>query len=99
LLCKNIDLNSNPTPRHAQACRFSRIFAEAKIRTRQEPIRTESLLPVQIKLTFNEEVPLYQKLSQKIKELKALGMSHEEIAIKLTTTRKTVSKGLLHKIS
>jgi len=37
---------------------------------------------------------VYQKLGSKIMELKALGMSHEEIAAKLKINRKTVGKGL-----
>jgi DNA-binding NarL/FixJ family response regulator len=63
-------------------------------RTRQQPIRTLSLLSVTIKITINEAIPLYQKLSPKIKELKALGMLNQEIADKLTICRKTVRKGL-----
>jgi len=39
-------------------------------------------------------VPLYQKLAPKIKELKALGMLHEEIAARLKISRKTVRKGV-----
>ncbi|MBX7065619.1 MAG: hypothetical protein K1X28_00170 [Parachlamydiales bacterium] len=64
------------------------------LRTREGPIRTASLLPCQIKIPFSEDVPVYQKLSQKIKELKALGMTNEEIGNKLQTTRKTIRKGL-----
>jgi hypothetical protein len=65
------------------------------LRTRQGPIRTESLLPIQIKIPLNETIPVYQKLASKIKELKALGMSNEEIAAKLKINRKTVGKGLV----
>jgi len=59
-----------------------------------QPIRTLSLLPFQIKITFDQHVPLYQKLSSKIKELKVLGMTHEEIAASLKISRKTVRKSL-----
>ena len=64
-------------------------------RTRQGPIHTESLLPVQIKIPLNETVPVCQKLATKIKEHKALGMSNEEISLKLKINRKTVGKGLV----
>lgn len=53
-----------------------------------------SLIPVQIKITYNNNIPLYQKLAPKIKELKALGMTNVEIATKLQISRKTVRKGL-----
>ena len=59
-----------------------------------QPIRTMSLIPVQIKITYNNNIPLYQKLAPKIKELKALGMTNVEIATKLQISRKTVRKGL-----
>jgi len=39
-------------------------------------------------------VPLYQKLSSKIKELKALGMGNAEIEAKLNISKTTVRKGL-----
>jgi DNA-binding CsgD family transcriptional regulator len=39
-------------------------------------------------------VPVYQKLSQKIKELKALGMTNQDIANSMKVSRKTVWKGL-----
>jgi hypothetical protein len=64
------------------------------LRTRQGPVRTKSLLPVQIKIPLNETIPVYQKLASKIKELKALGMSHDEIATRLKINRKTVGKAL-----
>ncbi len=53
-----------------------------------------SLIPVQIKITYNNNIPLYQKLAPKIKELKALAMTNVEIATKLQISRKTVRKGL-----
>ena len=59
-----------------------------------QAIRTLSLLPIQIKITINQTVPLYQKLAPKIKELKALGMLHDEIAARLKISRKTVRKSL-----
>lgn len=64
------------------------------IRTRQAPIRTESLIQVRIKISLNETIPIYQLLAVKIMELKALGMLHKEIAVKLKINRKTVGKAL-----
>ena len=61
----------------------------------QVPIRTISFLPVKIKITIEQTIPLYQKLAPRIKELKALGLSHKEIAAKLNISRKTIRKGLL----
>jgi hypothetical protein len=64
------------------------------IRTRQEPIRTISLLPLQVKIPLVQCTAVYQKLAPKIKELKALGMSNEEIARRLKINTKTAKKGL-----
>jgi DNA-binding NarL/FixJ family response regulator len=54
-----------------------------------------SLIHAKIKISLNENVPLYQKLAPKIGELKALGVSHKEIALKLNISRKTIRKSLL----
>ncbi len=43
---------------------------------------------------MNENVPLYQKLAPKIRELKALGMTQDQIAMKLNVSIKTVRKSL-----
>ena len=64
-------------------------------RTQWVPIRTLSLIRVKIKITTNEYLPLYQKLAPKIKELKILGLSNENIAVKLNINKKTVRKALL----
>jgi hypothetical protein len=82
-------------PRKPNCWLSSSDFFVEKIRTREGPIRTASLLPFQIKIPFNEDVPVYQKLSQKIKELKALGMSNQEIADSMKISRKTVRKGII----
>ncbi len=63
-------------------------------RTRWVPIRTMSLIPMKIKITFDQPVPLYQRLSSRIKELKALGMHNLEIETKLNISKTTVKKGL-----
>ncbi len=61
-----------------------------KKRTRSQPIRTLSFLPVKIKITMNDNIPLYQKLAPKIKELKLLGMTNIQIAKILKISQKTV---------
>lgn len=66
-----------------------------KLRTRSQPIRTLSLMPVKIKITIEQKIPLYQKLAPKIKELKALGMTNAEISEKLTISTKTIHKALI----
>ena len=63
-------------------------------RTREGPIRTISLIPVHIKVPVESKAALYQKLAPKVKELKALGMSHRDIAVSLEIDKKTVGKAL-----
>ncbi|NGX63951.1 MAG: hypothetical protein KR126chlam6_01374 [Candidatus Anoxychlamydiales bacterium] len=62
---------------------------------RQQPIRTLSLIPVQIKITIEQMEPLYKKRKPKIKELTALGMTNIEISEKLKISRKTIRKASL----
>ncbi|NGX56068.1 MAG: hypothetical protein K1060chlam5_00302, partial [Candidatus Anoxychlamydiales bacterium] len=50
-----------------------------KIRTKWVPIRTLSLIPVQIKITMDEDIPLYRKIAPKVRELKVLGMTNVDI--------------------
>ncbi len=64
------------------------------MRTKSQPIRTISLIPVRIKIAFDQPVPLYQKLSSNIKELKAPGMSNAEIEAKFNISKTTVRKEL-----
>jgi len=49
---------------------------------------------MKIKITMNENIPLYQKLVMRIQELKALGMTNVEISKKLNVSQKTVRKSL-----
>ncbi len=49
-------------------------------------------MPVKIKITMNENIPLYQKLAPKIRELKALGMTNVEISERLKISTKTIRK-------
>jgi DNA-binding transcriptional regulator YhcF (GntR family) len=50
---------------------------------------------MKVKISCHENVPIYQVLSDKIKELKALGLYNEEIALRLKINKKTVAKGLI----
>jgi len=47
-----------------------------------------------VKIPCHLTLPIYQVLAPKIRELKALELSNENIAIKLRINRKTVEKGL-----
>ena len=58
-------------------------------RTRLQPIRTAAEITVQIKICPARRVYLYQKFSQKAKELRLLGMSYEQIAKSLNISKKT----------
>ena len=48
--------------------------------TRLQPIRTVAEIPVQIKISPVQQIPLYQKFAQKAKELHLLGITYKEIA-------------------
>lgn len=65
-----------------------------RCRTRSQPIRTAAQIEVKIKISLNQTVPVYQMFAPKIKKLKALGMSNNDIAKTLKINRKTVKKGL-----
>jgi hypothetical protein len=65
------------------------------MRTRQQPIRTFSQIPVQVKIPCHQALPVYQVLASKIKELKALGLSNNNIASRLKVHKTTVVKGLI----
>ncbi|NGX36186.1 MAG: hypothetical protein K1000chlam1_01025 [Candidatus Anoxychlamydiales bacterium] len=64
------------------------------MRTRWVPIRTLSLIPMKIKITIEQTKPLYKKLAFRIRELKALGMTQDQIAKKLNVSIKTTKKSL-----
>jgi len=59
-------------------------------RTRLQPIRTAAEITAQIKICPVRHTYLYQKFSQKAKELRLLGMSFEQIAKSLNISKKTV---------
>ncbi len=67
------------------------------LRTRSQRIRTIAQLEMKVKIPCHESVPIYRVLSEKIKELKALGLFNDEIADKLKINKKTVAKGLIYK--
>jgi orotate phosphoribosyltransferase-like protein len=52
-------------------------------------------MPVKIKTTLEQKEPSYKKLAPKIKELKALGMTLDQIAKKLNVSIKTIRKSLV----
>jgi DNA-binding NarL/FixJ family response regulator len=53
---------------------------------------------MQVKIPCNQALPIYKVLASKIKELKALGLSINEIASKLKIHKKTVMRGLVFQI-
>jgi len=65
-----------------------------KMIARQQPIRTLSLILVQIKITCNNNIPLYKKLAPKIRELKALGLTQNELACRFKISLKTVKRAI-----
>ncbi|MCH9633399.1 MAG: hypothetical protein S4CHLAM7_01240 [Chlamydiae bacterium] len=67
-----------------------------KYRARLQPIRTLALRPIKVKIPCQQNISLYQILSPKVKELKALGISYKNIALALNINLKTVLKALSH---
>jgi DNA-binding CsgD family transcriptional regulator len=49
---------------------------------------------MKVKIPCHQAVPIYKILASKIKELKVLGLSNNEIALRLKIHQKTVVKGL-----
>jgi DNA invertase Pin-like site-specific DNA recombinase len=54
---------------------------------------------MKIKITIELKIPLYQKFASKIRELKALEMTKNQIARRLNISRKTVQNGITKYIS
>ena len=67
-------------------------LAEKTKRTRLQPIRTASEITANIIIQPLERIPLYQRLSKKIIELRLLGMLHKEIAKNLNISKRTVTR-------
>jgi len=55
-----------------------------------QPIRTISEISAHIKILPIRQIPLYQKISLKAKQLHALGISYNEIAKRLNTSEATI---------
>jgi len=53
-------------------------ISKKQYRTRWVPIRTLSLIPMTVKITIEQIMPLYKKLAPKIRELKTLGMTNSK---------------------
>ena len=62
-----------------------------------QPIRTASEIHSKIIIQPLEQIPLYQKLAQKVKELHLLGMSYREITKALNINKKTAIKTYKYK--
>jgi len=66
-------------------------------RTRTQPIRTISEISTHIKILPIRQIPLYQKLSIKAKQLHTLGMSYQQIAKSLNVGSATITKACKYK--
>ncbi len=66
-------------------------------RTHLQPIRTASEIHVKIIIQPLDRIPLYQKLAQKVKELRLLGMTYRETAKALNIDKKTDVKACRYK--
>lgn len=62
-------------------------------------IRIISEIQAKIIIQPIERIPLYQKLAQKVKELRLLGMTYKKIAKTLNINKKTVRKACWHEMS
>ena len=62
--------------------------------TRTQRIRTEAELPFETILSGTKAAPLYQRIAAKALHLHQLGLGSTTIARRLSTTRKTVIKGV-----
>jgi len=63
-------------------------------RTRMQPIRTISEIPVHINIIPIMQIPLYKKLSTKVKQLQTLGISYGKIAKELDISESTVLRAI-----
>jgi len=62
------------------------------LRTRLQPIRTAGEITATIRVQPVQSIYLYQKLSQKARELFLLGMSYNKIAKTLKVSKNTIIK-------
>jgi transposase-like protein len=57
-----------------------------------QPIRTISEISAHIKILPTRQIPLYQKISFKAKQLYSLGMSYQQIAKSLNVSETTARR-------
>ena len=57
-----------------------------------QPIRTISEISIHIKILTIRQIPLYQKISTKVKQLHALGMSYQKIDKRLNTSEANIDR-------
>ena len=62
-----------------------------------QPIRTISEISAHIKILPAKQIPLYQKISLKAKQLYTLGMSYQQIAKNLNVEETTVIRACKYK--
>ena len=62
-----------------------------------QPIRTISEISANIKILPARQIPLYQKISLKAKQLHNLGMSYQQIAKSLNVGETTVIRACKYK--
>ena len=66
-------------------------------RTRMQPIRTISEISAHIKILPTRQIPLYQKISLKTKQLRTLGMSYQQIAKSSNVGETYIKRAYKHK--
>jgi DNA-binding Lrp family transcriptional regulator len=59
-----------------------------------QPTRTISEIPAHIKILPIIQIPLYQKLSAKVEQLRCLGISYEKISRELNISESTVLRAI-----
>ena len=59
-----------------------------------QPIRTISEMPAHINILPVFQIPLYKKLSTRVRQLRILGMSYEKIARELDISESTVLRAI-----
>jgi len=62
-----------------------------------QPIRTISEISAHIKILPTRQIPLYQKISLKAKQLYSLGMSYQQIAESLNLGKTTIERACKYK--
>ena len=68
-------------------------------RTRTQPIRTISEISAHIQILPTRQIPLYQKISTKVKQLRLLGMPYQLIAKSLNVSETSVVRASKYNIN